>query len=114
PPYGGSSSAETLARVLSGPPPPLAAREPGAPRDLVTVVEKAMARDPAARYPTAKELVDDLVRFAAGQLVSAHRYSTMERARRWVQRRRAPVSVAVALLTALAMMGVVFVGRIAE
>jgi WD40 repeat protein len=114
PPYLGSSSAETLARVLSEPPAPLPTREPGVPRDLVTVVEKAMAREPSARYPTAKELAEDLVRFQAGQLVSAHRYSTMEMARRWVQRHRAPVSVAVALLTALAMTGALAVSRIAH
>ena len=114
PPYGGSSSAETLARVLSDAPTPLSAREPGVPRDLATVVAKAMARDVTQRYPTAKELADDLVRFQAGQLVSAHRYSPMEMARRWIGRRRAPVSVAVALLTALAMTGVVAVSRIAS
>ncbi|HXU71449.1 MAG TPA: protein kinase [Polyangia bacterium] len=114
PPYSGGSSAETLARVLSEPPPPLSSRESGVPRDLVTVVEKAMARDPAGRYPSAKELADDLVRFQAGQLVSAHHYSPLEMARRWVQRRRAPVSVAVALLTALAFTGVLAVSRIAH
>ncbi|HEX8954271.1 MAG TPA: protein kinase, partial [Polyangia bacterium] len=114
PPYGGSSSAETLARVLSSAPRRLSEREPGVPRDLVTVVEKAMARDPALRYPTAKELADDLVRFQAGQLVSAHRYSSMEMLRRWVTRRRAPVSVAVGLLTALAMTGALAVSRIAH
>ena len=72
------------------------------------------ARDPATRYPTAKELADDLVRFQAGQLVSAHRYSTMEMLRRWVTRHRAPVSVAVALLTALAMTGILAVQSIAQ
>ncbi len=114
PPYGGKSSAETLAKVLTEAPAPLASREPGVPRDLVTVVEKAMARDPARRYPTAKELAADLERFAAGQLVSAHRYSSMEMARRWVARHRAPVSVAVALLTALAVTGGLAVNRIAH
>jgi hypothetical protein len=114
PPYGGSSSAETLARVLAEPAPPLLVREPGVPRDLATVVDKAMAREPAARYPTAKELAEDLVRFQAGQLVSAHRYSPVEMLRRWVQRRRAPVSVAVALLTAAAMVVVLMVSRIAH
>ncbi|MDB4971104.1 MAG: High-affnity carbon uptake protein Hat/HatR [Myxococcales bacterium] len=114
PPYAGSSSAETLARVLSEAPVSLTLREPGVPRDLVTVVEKAMARDAALRYPTAKELADDLVRFQAGQLVSAHRYSAMEMSRRWVAKHRAPVSVAVALLTALAMTGALAVSRIAH
>ncbi|HEY2748429.1 MAG TPA: protein kinase [Polyangia bacterium] len=114
PPYSGGSSAETLARVLSEGPKPLLLREPGVPRDLVTVVEKAMARDPALRYPTAKELADDLERFQAGQLVSAHHYSALEMARRWVERRRAAVSVAVALLTALAVTGGFAVWRIAR
>src|SRR5262249_42886783 len=114
PPYAGSSSADTLARVMAEPPRPLAEREPGVPRDLVTVVEKAMARAPAARYPTARELAEDLVRFQQGQLVSAHQYSAFERFRRWVGKHRAPVSVAVALLTALAMTGALAVSRIAH
>jgi WD40 repeat protein len=114
PPYGGSSSAETLAKVLSEPPRPLAQLEPGVPRDLVTIVETAMARDCNLRYPTAAELAADLVRFQAGQLVSAHRYSTMEMMRRWIARHRAPVSVAVALLTTLVMTGALAVTRIAH
>jgi WD40 repeat protein len=114
PPYAGSSSAETLARVLSEPPTPLSTREPGVPRDLVTIVQKAMARDQAGRYPTAREFVEDLVSFQGGQLVSAHRYSTMEMVRRWIQRHRAPVSVGVSLLTALIMTGTLAVSRIAH
>ncbi|HEX4461242.1 MAG TPA: hypothetical protein VIA18_24850, partial [Polyangia bacterium] len=114
PPYAGSSSAETLARVLSEAPTPLSTREPGVPRDLVTIVHKAMARDQAARYPTARELVEDLVSFQGGQLVSAHRYSTIEMWRRWIQRHRAPVSVGVTLLTALVMTGILAVMGIAE
>ncbi|MCU1278572.1 MAG: WD-repeat protein, partial [bacterium] len=114
PPYAGSSSAETLARVLSEAPPSLTTREAGVPRDLVTVVEKAMARAPQLRYRTARELAADLVLFQAGQLVSAHRYSPMEMLRRFVNRHRAPFSVAVALLTALAMTGTLAVSRIAQ
>src|SRR6202012_3899894 len=95
PPYAGSSSAETLARVLSEAPTPLSTREPGVPRDLVTIVHKAMARDQAGRFPTAREVVEDLASFQGGQLVSAHRYSTLEMWRRWIQRHRAPVSVGV-------------------
>ena len=67
-----------------GPPPPVDAREPGAPRDLAAIVGKAMARERHDRYPTAQALAHDLKRFATGQLVGARRYSTWALARRWV------------------------------
>ncbi len=60
-------------------------REPEAPPDLVAIVRKAMAPSPGERYPSARELAADLVRFQTGQLVSAYRYSTRELLRRFVR-----------------------------
>jgi tetratricopeptide (TPR) repeat protein len=102
PPYEGRSSRETLDAVIAGPPEPLARRAPGLPADLVALVEKAMARDPAARYPTAKDMAADLGRFIAGQLVSAHAYSLVSLARRWVARNQAVVATAAVFLVGLA------------
>ena len=45
-----------------------------------------MAREPADRYATARELAEDLRRFATGQIVRAHEYSRRERARRFIRR----------------------------
>ena len=87
--------------MLAGPPLAVEAREPGAPRDLGAIVAKAMAREPAARYPSAGELADDLKRFATGQLVGARRYSNWALARRFVARNRATVLVGAALVVAL-------------
>ena len=67
------------------------------PRDLLAIVAKAMAREPAERYPTARELAEDLRRFQTGQLVGALQYSRMELMRRFLWRYRA-----VALVTAVA------------
>ena len=53
------------------------------PADLVAIVAKAMAREPAERYPTAQELAEDLRRFQTGQLVGAHRYTAGQLVRRW-------------------------------
>jgi eukaryotic-like serine/threonine-protein kinase len=101
PPFEGSAT-DALHRVLAGPPPPLASLEPGVPRDLATIVDKAMARDPAKRYESARGLVEDLVRFQTGQLVGAHVYSRWTLARRWIRRHRA---AALALLAVAAVGG---------
>ena len=87
-----------LARVLAAPPPSVASVQPGLPADLVAIVDKAMARAPSDRYPTAIELALDLRKFQTGQLVGAHRYSTWQLVRRWLRRHRAAVTVAAVLL----------------
>jgi len=98
--------------VLAGPPTPIAVRVSGAPRELIAVVEKAMAREPDRRYPAAGELAEDLARFQTGQLVRAHEYSLAALVSRWVTRNRRVVSVGVTALLAMALFGVVGVRKI--
>jgi WD40 repeat protein len=104
--------AELLALVSTKAPTPLASREPATPPDLVTIVEKAMAAQADARYPSARELADELRRFTAGQLVQAHRYSRRTLVVRWLRRHRAAVTVAAILLAVLIGGTVLSVGRI--
>jgi serine/threonine protein kinase len=75
PPYDGPSSDDVLAKVKQLPPTPLDQKEAGIRIELAAIVNKAMARQAEDRYPTAKELADDLKRFQTGQLVNAHDYS---------------------------------------
>lgn len=106
PPYSGESSAEVIKKVANSLPLPLVDRQPGVPEDLATIVRKAMARDPADRYATAKELAEDLKRFQTGQLVSARQYSRAVLIHRWLRRHRTPVTVSaffMAVLIALAL-----------
>ena len=91
---------------------PLAPRAPDAPPDLVAIVERAMAADPEARYPSAQQLAEDLKRWQAGRLVVAHHYTPGELARRFVRRYRAPILVAIASLVVLATLGGLAVRRI--
>ncbi len=107
-PYDGAP--DVIAAVSSGPPVPLVALAPGAPRDLVAVVEKAMARDPGARYPDAGALTHELERFLAGRLVDAHHYTVVERAVRLVRRNPSSAGLAFALF-ALLVGSVVVLGR---
>jgi eukaryotic-like serine/threonine-protein kinase len=95
-----------------GPVVPLARREPDVPRELATIVAKAMAPEPPARYPSARELADDLRRFLTGQLVSAHRYSLGALLGRWLRRHRLTVGVATALVLVLAVGAALSVRRI--
>jgi WD40 repeat protein/serine/threonine protein kinase len=59
---------------------------PSVPRDLETVVLKAIARDPAHRYQTPAEMAEDLKRFVEDRPVKARRVSEGERLWRWCRR----------------------------
>ncbi len=56
------------------------------PRDLETIVLKAIARDPAHRYQTGTELADDLGRFLGDLPIQARRVSRREQLWRWSHR----------------------------
>jgi serine/threonine protein kinase/Flp pilus assembly protein TadD len=75
------------------------------PRELETIVQKAMNKEPESRYATARELADDLERFLRDEPILARRSTLLQRARRWARRHRpVMVSAAVALLAALAVL----------
>jgi tetratricopeptide (TPR) repeat protein len=112
PPYDGKTGEAVLIQVLAGPPVPLARRAPDAPPELVTIVGKAMARAPADRYPSARELAADLKRFNDGQLVGSHRYTAGDLVRRWVARHRGAVAVAAIAAVALTALALFSVRRI--
>jgi serine/threonine protein kinase/WD40 repeat protein len=66
--------------------PPLRQLAPQVPHDLETVVSKAMAREAADRYASARELADDLGRFLSDRPVQARRITAAERVGRWCRR----------------------------
>jgi hypothetical protein len=73
PPYGGTSGERALELVLDRAPDPVLSREPRLPKELAAIVERAMARDPAARYPDAVALAEDLEAFTRGARTSRRR-----------------------------------------
>jgi eukaryotic-like serine/threonine-protein kinase len=112
PPYTGPNAAAILAAVIAGPPARLLQLAPGLPQDLVTIVEKAMAREPGARYATAVELAQDLRRFQTGQLVAAHRYSRRQLIWRFLVRHRGAAVVSLVAVVAIAAVGVFGLRRV--
>ncbi len=111
-PYDGLNGFQILTRVLEEAPTPLPTLQSGISLDLLALVSKAMSRDPAARYPTAKEFADDLRRFLAGQLVGAHQYSRRERALRFIRKNRAALAVAASAFVVMAVNGAFNMSRI--
>jgi serine/threonine protein kinase/WD40 repeat protein/Flp pilus assembly protein TadD len=75
-----------LGRVLHEEPPRPRRFNPEVPRDLETVVLKAIAKEPKQRYASAAELAEDLRRFLADRPVQARRASALERLGRWARR----------------------------
>jgi serine/threonine protein kinase len=85
----GNDRAEILRRLAVGEPKPLRRHNPAIPRELETMVLKAMARSPADRYATAQQLADDLRRFLENRPILARRPTLLQRVRKWRQRHRA-------------------------
>ncbi|HUQ07771.1 MAG TPA: serine/threonine-protein kinase [Kofleriaceae bacterium] len=112
PPYTARTATDVIAHAIAGKVVPLSERKTGAPQDLVAIVERAMAHEPADRYPTAQALAEELRRFQTGQLVAAHDYSLRERLARFVRRHRAAVTVTAIAVLAFAILGTLAVRRI--
>lgn len=106
PPFPGDDARRVLKAVQSEAPAPLQSLQKGLPDDLLAIVRKAMAKDPSARYRSAREFADDLRRFQTGQIVGAHAYSKTELALRFARRYKAPLAVAITALILLAATGI--------
>jgi len=71
-PFEGTSLQETLVKRLTDPPRPLAIARPDVPfpRGLQGVMDRALARDPEARYPTVTGFADAVSAITRGDAVA--------------------------------------------
>jgi tetratricopeptide (TPR) repeat protein len=93
-----------IERVTREDPPRLRKVDRSIPRDLETIILKAIDKEPGRRYPTAADLAEDLRRFLAGQPVRARRIAVWERGVKWVKRRPA-VACLLGVIFGLALLG---------
>ena len=103
PPFEDKDVYRLVQRVAEEHAPVLSKIDGRIPRDLSTVVGKALEREPSRRYQTALALASDLDRWLHGLPVEARPMSAIYRARRFVSRRQGAVigALAAAVLVAL-------------
>ncbi len=71
PPFQGESPVAVAYQHVSAWPAPVSSINPDVPPDLESIVDRAMEKDPAARYQTAAEMRNDLLRFLRGDTPAA-------------------------------------------
>jgi serine/threonine protein kinase/Tfp pilus assembly protein PilF len=79
---------------------------PDIPRDLETIVLKAIDREPGRRYATAGRLAEDLQRFVEDRPIGARRVRTVERLWRWCRRNPALAGLAASVLLLLVVIAI--------
>jgi WD40 repeat protein/serine/threonine protein kinase len=103
PAFDESERDKLLNQVMHVAPPRPRKLNPAVPRDLETVVLKALAHDSAHRYQTAAELAADLKRFVDDKPIHARPVSEVEKLWRWCRRNPSLASLAAAFLLSLAL-----------
>jgi WD40 repeat protein len=99
-PFRGSKGMLRLQVLHEEPRPPRRINDK-IPRDLETVCLKAMTKEPGRRYPTARDLADDLRRYLRGEPVRARPVGPLERGWGWCRRYPAVASLLAAVTLSL-------------
>ena len=104
-PFAGGTTYETIKLLLETDQRPPRLWNAKVDRDLSTICQKCLEKDPKRRYPSALELAEDLERWLRHEPIHARRISAVGRTRKWLQRNPTAVGIGIlslALIAALA------------
>lgn len=113
-PFSEKDPGTVVRKVVAEPAPPVRDRNPQVPPALAAICERAMQKDPEARYGSAKELADEVSRFLAGGLVRAYEYGLGEHLWRFVTRYKGTLAVAALMLMVLFGVGIFSYVRVVQ
>jgi eukaryotic-like serine/threonine-protein kinase len=107
PAFAAPERAQLIERMLHHEPPRPRTIDRRIPRDLETLILKAIAKEPGRRYQTAGELAEDLQRFLADRPIRARRSNVAEQFGRWCRRNPwlAGANIAAAVLSTMLAIG---------
>lgn len=107
PAYALTDRIELIERIKNEEPPRPRSLDAHIPRDLETIVLKAIDKDQDGRYATAADMAEDLRRFLADEPIKARQVGAWERYWRWARRNPgvATLGAVLAALLALATIG---------
>jgi len=107
PAFAAAERAQLIERMLHAEPPRPRQLDGHIPRDLETLILKAIAKEPERRYQTAGALAEDLQRFLADRPIQARRSTAAEQFGRWCRRNPwlAGANIAAAVLTTMLAIG---------
>jgi tetratricopeptide (TPR) repeat protein len=100
PPFKHQNVYEILKQVVEEEPKPPRKLNPKVDEDLETIVLRCLEKEPARRYPSARELAEDVGRYLKGEPILARPASVAYRVRKWVARRKALTAAMVAAVLA--------------
>ena len=103
PAFDSSDRLRLIEQIKTDDPPKPRPVDARIPRDLETIVLKAIEKDPSARYQSAEAMGEDLRRFLADEPIQARQVSAGERYWRWA-RRNPVIAVLGGVLTAVLML----------
>lgn len=99
--FHGVNAWEAMQKALHSDAPSLRAANPKIDRDLETICQKAMDREPAQRYESAAALADDLARWLKHEPIAARPPGPIRRSLKWI--RRHPAWTALLTMAALTL-----------
>jgi hypothetical protein len=101
PAFEGRDRNELVRQIADDEPRPPRSLHPSVPRELETIVLKALGKEPSERYPTAGALADDLQRFLDNRPILARRPTAALRLRKLARRHPSIVGAGAVVLTLL-------------
>jgi tetratricopeptide (TPR) repeat protein len=100
-PFVGENAFAVMKQSAHEPAPKLRTLAPDVDRDLETICDRCLEREPADRYQSAAELADDLQSWLDDRPIRARRPGSWRQTRRWVRQNR----LLAAALAALCVIG---------
>ena len=98
---------EILLSIRSSTPRPIRQVDSSLPKDLETIVQKCMAKEPTQRFQTAGELADELERWQRGEPIVSRRIGVLTRTWRWARRNPQVASLLSVVVASFALLAAV-------